>query len=99
MSQRDVSSLHDTFWVSKVDMTLLSAALSALLPTRSRDAASRRWRALRDGLDHWGDRAGLNPGLLAFAIRYPLTRPVARRRAAALFDLCAGFVYSQVLVA
>ncbi len=30
---------------------------------------------------------------------FPLTRPVARRRARALFDLCAGFVYSQVLLA
>jgi demethylspheroidene O-methyltransferase len=29
---------------------------------------------------------------------FPLTRPVARRQARALFDLCAGFVYSQVLL-
>jgi len=28
-----------------------------------------------------------------------LTRPIARRRARQLFDLCAGFVYSQVLLA
>ncbi|WP_438274266.1 methyltransferase [Nitrobacter sp.] len=34
-----------------------------------------------------------------FATAFPLTRPIARRHAAALFDLCAGFVYSQVLVA
>lgn len=33
------------------------------------------------------------------AAAFPLTRPIARRRAAQLFDLCAGFVYSQVLVA
>jgi len=31
--------------------------------------------------------------------RFPLTRPIARRRAQALFDLCSGFVYSQVLYA
>ena len=31
--------------------------------------------------------------------RFPLTRPIARRRARELFDLCAGFVYSQVLLA
>ncbi len=35
----------------------------------------------------------------AWASAFPLTRPIARRRAAALFDLCAGFVYSQVLSA
>lgn len=34
-----------------------------------------------------------------WAARFPLTRFVARRRAASLFDLCAGFVYSQVLLA
>ena len=32
-------------------------------------------------------------------MRFPLTRPIARRRAGAVFDLCAGFVYSQVLAA
>ncbi|QJE74951.1 methyltransferase [Aerophototrophica crusticola] len=36
---------------------------------------------------------------MRFATAFPLTRPVARRRAGALFDLCAGFVYSQVLLA
>jgi len=34
-----------------------------------------------------------------WAIRLPLTRWIARRRARRLFDLCAGFVYSQVLLA
>ena len=34
-----------------------------------------------------------------WAAGFPLTRPIARRRARALFDLCAGFVYSQVLTA
>ncbi len=32
-------------------------------------------------------------------MRFPLTRPIARRRARALFDLTAGFVYSQILAA
>jgi demethylspheroidene O-methyltransferase len=35
----------------------------------------------------------------AFAQRFVLTRPIARKRAKQLFDLCAGFVYSQVLLA
>ena len=34
-----------------------------------------------------------------FAASFALTRPIARRRAGALFDLCAGFVYSQILFA
>lgn len=34
-----------------------------------------------------------------FALRFPLTRIVARRRARALFDLVAGFTYSQILAA
>ncbi len=51
-----------------------------------------RWRTARTGVlrsahfQHW-------------AARFPLTRAIARRRALALFDLCAGFVYSQVLFA
>ncbi|MGA7805364.1 methyltransferase [Bradyrhizobium sp.] len=40
-----------------------------------------------------------NPGFQRFAGAFALTRPIARRRAADLFDLCAGFVYSQVLLA
>ena len=40
-----------------------------------------------------------NPGFQRFAGTFALTRPIARRRANALFDLCAGFVYSQILFA
>ncbi|MEO7432737.1 MAG: methyltransferase [Dokdonella sp.] len=40
-----------------------------------------------------------NPRFRRWAAAFPLTRPIARRRALALFDLCAGFVYSQVLLA
>jgi demethylspheroidene O-methyltransferase len=45
------------------------------------------------------DRLLASPGFRHWAARFPLTRPIARRRARALFDLCAGFVYSQVLLA
>jgi demethylspheroidene O-methyltransferase len=51
-----------------------------------------RFRAWREGLT-------ASPGFRAWAARFPLTRPFARRRARALFDICAGFVYSQVLLA
>ncbi|MDE2080761.1 MAG: methyltransferase domain-containing protein [Burkholderiales bacterium] len=51
-----------------------------------------RWWALRD-------RLLARPGFRRAAARFPLTRPLARRRARELFDLVAGFVYSQVLSA
>jgi demethylspheroidene O-methyltransferase len=40
-----------------------------------------------------------SPRFQYYAARLPLTRPIARRRARALFDLVAGFVYSQTLAA
>jgi demethylspheroidene O-methyltransferase len=55
-------------------------------------ALGDRWHAVRDFLLS-------SRRFQRFAAAFPLTRPIARRRAAALFDLCVGFVYSQVLVA
>jgi demethylspheroidene O-methyltransferase len=52
--------------------------------------------------DRWiGFRSRLiaDPKFQSWAAASPLTRWIARRRARALFDLCAGFVYSQVLLA
>jgi demethylspheroidene O-methyltransferase len=49
-----------------------------------------RWLALRDRL--LGDAR-----FQRWASAFPLTRPLARRHARDLFDLCAGFVYSQAL--
>lgn len=40
-----------------------------------------------------------NPRFQRWAADFPLTRPVARRRARDLFDLVSGFVYSQTLFA
>ncbi|WP_349367637.1 methyltransferase [Salinarimonas sp.] len=45
------------------------------------------------------DRLLAAPRFQAFAERFPLFRPVARRRAEDLFDIVAGFVYSQTLLA
>lgn len=47
----------------------------------------------------WRDRFVGDARFRRWAARFPMTRPIARRRARALFDLCAGFVYSQVLYA
>ncbi len=51
-----------------------------------------RWFAQRD-------RWLASPRFRAAASRFVATRPVARKRAAELFDLVAGFVYSQWLLA
>lgn len=51
-----------------------------------------RWR-------RWRDRLLARSAFQRWALRCPLTRPIARRQARQLFDLCAGFVYSQVLYA
>ncbi len=47
----------------------------------------------------WPARLIANPDFRRWAARFPLTRFIARRRTAALFDLCAGFVYAQILQA
>jgi demethylspheroidene O-methyltransferase len=51
-----------------------------------------RWQA-------WRDRRIGDPAFQRWAVGFPLTRGIARRRARALFDVVAGFVYSQVLLA
>ncbi len=57
-----------------------------------RHTLSMRLRALRN-------RLLASPRFQRWAAAFPLTRPVARRHTRELFDLVAGFVYSQVLAA
>jgi demethylspheroidene O-methyltransferase len=59
---------------------------------RSSDNLRVRWINWRNGI------VG-NPAFHRFAARFPLTRPIARRRARAIFDLVAGFTFSQILTA
>lgn len=47
----------------------------------------------------WRNRLLMSPRFQRAAAAFPLTRPLARREARALFDVVAGFVYSQVLLA
>jgi demethylspheroidene O-methyltransferase len=59
-------------------------------------AGAKSWRQrYRDIKTRWIS----NPAFQRWAAGFPLTRFIARRQARALFDLCAGFVYSQVLTA
>jgi demethylspheroidene O-methyltransferase len=62
-------------------------------------AALPRGPGVLDRLRALHARLVASPGFRRWAVRFPPTRPVARRQARALFDLCAGFVYSQVLLA
>ena len=72
---------------------------------RSHDAGlggqKRRTRPSDQGVSPPGLllRLVANPTFRRWAAAFPLTRPFARRRAQALFDLCAGFVYAQTLYA
>ncbi|MFN4024802.1 MAG: methyltransferase [Hyphomonas sp.] len=52
-----------------------------------------------DRLANWKNRLIASSRFQTFAISNPLLRPVALRKAAASFDLVAGFVYSQILQA
>lgn len=58
------------------------------------DAPSVGWL---DRLRLAASRVVADPRFRAWAAAFPLTRGMARRRARDLFDLCAGFVYSQIL--
>jgi len=64
---------------------------SEALPRRP-SAWTDRWFAFRD-------RLLASARFRRWAVTFPLTRPIARHRTRALFDLCGGFVYSQILFA
>jgi len=54
---------------------------------------------LRERLGNWRSQLVADARFQRWAIRFPLTRRMANRNARALFDICAGFVYSQILSA
>ncbi len=54
---------------------------------------------LSDRISGWRDRLLMDSGFQSWAASFPLTRPVARAKAKSLFELCTGFVYTQVLLA
>jgi demethylspheroidene O-methyltransferase len=64
-----------------------------------RAAFALRGAACADQLGEWRARLIADPRFQRWAVRSRLTRWLARRRARELFDLCAGFVYSQILAA
>lgn len=74
--------------------------ISPIQKARSQKAISTgaSW-TLRDRFLNWRDGMLQKPAFLRWAARFPLTRPVARRNTAELFDMVAGFVYTQILTA
>ncbi len=55
--------------------------------------------AWRDRFDAWMDSKLTDPGFSRWAARNIFTRWIVRRRSRQVFDVMAGFVYSQVLLA
>lgn len=68
--------------------------MSAASPLASSARAGWRERWL-----NWRNGLVADPRFQRWAAVSPFTRFIAQRRAKALFDLCAGFVYSQILLA
>ena len=79
---------------TRVDLAALLKSTPQAQPARLHavTAWKDRWCA-------WRDRTLASRTFQRWAAAFPLTRPIARRRARGLFDLVAGFVYSQVLLA
>jgi demethylspheroidene O-methyltransferase len=68
-------------------------------PAHGLRPASMSSSSLPDRLYRWRDALIGNPLFQRLSASFPLTRGIATKEARALFDLCAGFVYSQVLSA
>jgi demethylspheroidene O-methyltransferase len=70
------------------------------VPHREEPSPRLHWQpSWRERWRGWRDTLLTSPAFRHRAAAFVLTRPVARRRAGQLFDLVAGFVYSQVLLA
>jgi demethylspheroidene O-methyltransferase len=78
-------------------------AASPAPPALAFDAGAARETSARpslvDRVYAWRDALVASPRFQRWAAAFPLTRGIALRRSRKLFDLCAGFVYSQTLLA
>lgn len=71
--------------------SLFGSEASTSLPRQDKPVS------ISDKLFGWRNRLLADPDFQRRARRNPLMRFMAQRRARALFDLCSGFVYSQIL--
>ncbi len=67
-----------------------------MIPIASSQPVLRR---LQDGFYNWRDGLVASSRFQRWAAAFPFTRATAAAHSRSLFDLCAGFVYSQVLTA
>lgn len=76
------------------------AAVAVTPPLDGRAPAVERWSpTVIERMRDWLSRQIAREGFQHWAARFPLTRPLARRRSRALFDVMAGFVYTQTVQA
>jgi len=69
---------------------MLNAAATPRPPATLPRLSAASWRS-------WRDRLLADSRFQRWVTRVPLLRAIARRHAASLFDLCTGFIHSQVL--
>lgn len=74
-------------------------ASPAPMKKAQREAKNSSFASLFDLWNEFRNRLLVNPHFQRKAATLPLVRIIARRKARDLFDLCSGFVYSQVLLA
>jgi len=77
-------------------VTVVGANHSPVALRSTRDSSPVSWP---DHILAWRDKLLASQRFQRWAAGFPLTRKIAENRAKTLFDLCAGFVYSQVLLA
>ena len=73
--------------------------MASVLTPVERDALVARRQGFGPRFRVWRDRLLGSPRFQVWAASLPFTRRIAARYTRELFDLCAGFVYSQVLYA
>ena len=84
----------------RIKPAAIAAAAPPLVPgLRERVEVPAPRLSLADRAADWRNRMAASPGFQRWAGSFFLTRFIARRHARELFDLCSGFVYSQVLYA
>jgi demethylspheroidene O-methyltransferase len=82
------------------ESSVSEAAVAATPPLDARGASptAERWApTLLERCTDWLNRRIASESFQHWAATFPLTRGIARRRSRALFDIMAGFVYTQTI--